>query len=138
MSNEQHHSLEKFKAFVRKHPSLVQEVRRGIYTWQEIYEDWYLLGEEHDIWRRFRDPGAAEERVQESPEDKKIENEAVSSFLDSLKNVDVQSMQKHVSNLSQALGAISGVISQFQSPPKEKEKEKETSKPKKPFSMHRD
>ena len=122
MSNEQNHSLEKFKEFVRKHPSLVTEVRRGIYSWQEVYEDWYLLGEDNKLWETFRDHRESNEGGEEEVKRRKEESEAVSSLFDSLKNVDVQSMQKHVSNLSQALGAISGVISQFQSSSQEKEK----------------
>ena len=134
MLSEQNHSLEKFKEFIRKHPSLVKEVRRGIYTWQEVYEDWYLLGENHDVWKSFRDYTMANEDSEEEIERKKEESATVSSLLDSLKNVDVQSMQKHVSNLSQALGAISGVISQFQS----SSQEKEAPKTKKSFSIPKD
>jgi len=134
MLSEQNHSLEKFKEFVRKHPSLVKEVRRGIYTWQEVYEDWYLLGENHDVWKSFRDHMVVNEDSEEEIERKKEESAAVSSLFDSLKNVDVQSMQKHVSNLSQALGAISGVISQFQS----SSQEKEAPKTKKSFSIPKD
>lgn len=134
MLSEQSHSLEKFKEFVRKHPSLVKEVRRGIYTWQEVYEDWYLLGENHDVWKSFRDHMVVNEDSEEEIERKKEESAVVSSLFDSLKNVDVQSMQKHVSNLSQALGAISGVISQFQS----SSQEKEAPKTKKSFSIPKD
>lgn len=134
MLSEQNHSLEKFKEFVRKHPSLVKEVRRGIYTWQEVYEDWYLLGENHEVWKSFRDHTGAIEDSEEEMKRKKEESAAVSSLFDSLKNVDVQSMQKHVSNLSQALGAISGVISQFQS----SSQEKEAPKSKKTFSIPKD
>ena len=46
-------SMEEFKAFLKKHPSLVYEVRRGIYTWQEVYEDWYLLGEKISFGKVF-------------------------------------------------------------------------------------
>lgn len=134
MLSEQNHSLEKFKEFVRKHPSLVKEVRRGIYTWQEVYEDWYLLGENHEVWKSFRDHTVAIEDSEEEMKRKKEESAAVSSLFDSLKNVDVQSMQKHVSNLSQALGAISGVISQFQS----SSQEKEAPKSKKTFLIPKD
>ncbi|MGN1401832.1 MAG: spore coat protein YlbD [Bacillus sp. (in: firmicutes)] len=135
---KEHQSMEDFKQFIRRHTDLVKEVRRGIYTWQEIYEDWYLLGEDNPVWAEYRSgdasllPAQAESQSQE-------EKEAVSSFFDSLKNVDVQAMQKHVSTLSQALGTISGVISQFQGSSNDK-KDKET-KPRRqpnPFPLRRD
>ena len=36
-----HPSVQKFKGFVKDHPELIQEVRKGNTTWQELYEDWY-------------------------------------------------------------------------------------------------
>ena len=122
------HSMEAFKLFVRKHPSLVKEVRRGIYTWQEIYEDWYLLGEENPVWEGYRGEGiVTEERESKG---NKEEMEKAASLFESLKNMDVQAMQRHVSTLSNALGTISGVISQFQgSGTEEKKPEKKQQNP---------
>lgn len=137
MSNEQNQLLEEFKMFVRNHPSLVKEVRRGVYTWQEIYEDWYLLGESNQLWDDYRDDLATvEEDLAKKTESAKEEKDVVATLFDSLKNVDVQSMQKHVSNLSQALGTISGVISQFQSTPAVEEKQ--VAKQQNPFSLRKD
>lgn len=129
-------SLEEFKAFLRKHPSLVYEVRRGVYTWQEVYEDWYLLGEQDKLWESYRDAGAGS--VEQ--EKKNAEQEAASSSLfDALKSMDVQSMQKHVANLSQALGTISGVISQFQGSSEKDSAETAPAKAKSnPFALRRD
>ena len=130
------HSLEEFKAFLKKHPSLVYEVRRGIYTWQEVYEDWYLLGEQNKLWESYREAGAA---IAEE-DSKRLDNEGEASLFDVLKKMDVQSMQKHVANLSQALGTISGVISQFQGSSTEKvdEKAPTTRKQSNPFALRRD
>ena len=129
-------SLEEFKAFLKKHPSLVYEVRRGIYTWQEVYEDWYLLGEQNKLWESYREAGAA---IAEE-DSKRLDNEGEASLFDVLKKMDVQSMQKHVANLSQALGTISGVISQFQGSSSEKEDAKAPAarKQSNPFALRRD
>ena len=37
---------------------MVHEVRSGNKTWQQFYEEWYLLGEEDPIWATFRPDGA--------------------------------------------------------------------------------
>ena len=131
------HSLEEFKAFLKKHPSLVYEVRRGIYTWQEVYEDWYLLGEQNKLWESYREAGAA---IAEEEDSKRLDKEGEASLFDVLKKMDVQSMQKHVANLSQALGTISGVISQFQgsSSGKEDTKAPAAKKQSNPFALRRD
>ncbi|TKJ06257.1 cytoplasmic protein, partial [Bacillus cereus] len=39
-----HPSVQQFKEFVNHHPKMVHEVRSGHKTWQQFYEEWYLLG----------------------------------------------------------------------------------------------
>jgi outer membrane protein assembly factor BamD (BamD/ComL family) len=46
-----HPSVLKFKEFVKNNPKLIQEVRQEKATWQELYEDWYLLGEDDERWK---------------------------------------------------------------------------------------
>lgn len=130
-------SLMEFKAFLKKHPSLVYEVRRGVYTWQEVYEDWYLLGEQNKLWESYREAGAA---IAEEEDSKNLDKEGMASLFDVLKKMDVQSMQKHVANLSQALGTISGVISQFQGGSTEKSEvaAPASKKQSNPFALRRD
>ncbi|MEH6944990.1 spore coat protein YlbD [Bacillus sp. JJ722] len=137
MSNKTQQSMEEFKVFIRNHPSLVKEVRRGIYTWQEIYEDWYLLGEQNTVWDGYRETAIAVEQVSTVKQEEE-QKDMIANVFESLKNIDVQSMQKHVSNLSQALGAISGVISQFQNTAPTEEKESKVEKQPNPFDSRKD
>ena len=37
--------IDEFRNFVQKHPKLKFEVRDGNRTWQDIYEEWDLLGD---------------------------------------------------------------------------------------------
>ena len=46
--------LEQFKDFVRRHPLLRDEVRNNRRTWQSIYEEWVLYGENDSIWEPYR------------------------------------------------------------------------------------
>lgn len=137
MSNKTQQSMEEFKVFIRNHPSLVKEVRRGIYTWQEIYEDWYLLGEQNSVWDGYRETAVAVEQVSTAKKEEE-QKDMIANVFESLKNIDVQSMQKHVSNLSQALGAISGVITQFQNTAPAEEKSNKVEKQPNPFDSRKD
>ncbi|GIN61399.1 hypothetical protein J27TS8_13920 [Robertmurraya siralis] len=83
---------------------MVMEVRKGNATWQELFEEWYLLGEEDTRWNEFKG-------VQDKEEDKK---EWLPQIMNAVKNVDPNQLQGHITNLSQALGAIQGLILQFQ------------------------
>lgn len=47
--------LDEFKNFVRKYPGLRYDVRSGKATWQSIYEEWYLYGEDDSQWEKYRE-----------------------------------------------------------------------------------
>lgn len=103
-----HPSVEKFKLFVKEHPELVKDVRSGKHTWQELYEDWYLLGEEDTRWNSEQE----NEKHEDTNDDKKMD--FMATLLGSLKKMDANQMQVYVQNISQALAAIQGVIGNFQ------------------------
>ncbi len=112
-----HPSVEKFKQFVRANPALIKEVRSGKSTLQELYEDWYLLGEEDSRWDPFR----ITEKKEAVPKAKS--SDWMTNIMESLKKMDPNQMQGYIGNLSNTLASIQGVLSQFQhnsqlSPPK--------------------
>ncbi|MFE8703663.1 YlbD family protein [Cytobacillus sp. FJAT-54145] len=104
-----HPSVEEFKEFVKQNPKIIQEVRKGQASWQELYEDWYLLGEEDSRWDDFRE-GLEKKKTTTSTDN----SNWVSNIMGMVKNMDPNQVQTHISSLSQALGAIQGVITQFQ------------------------
>ncbi|WP_163101382.1 YlbD family protein [Peribacillus alkalitolerans] len=141
MTKKKSASVEEFKKFVKKHPSLISEVRKGKTTWQEVFEEWYLLGEESSKWKSYEDEVAVStEQKKSNGQDESADNKTdfLSSILGSLKNMDINQIQQHVSSLNQALGAISGVISQFQSNETTDTKQVEQSKTPHPFSFRKD
>lgn len=46
--------LDEFRGFVNRHPKLRDEVRNGSRTWQSIYEEWVLYGEDNPDWRAYQ------------------------------------------------------------------------------------
>lgn len=48
-------SMDEFKEFVRMYPKLKFEVRDGKRTWQNIYEEWNLLGDDDESWNQYKD-----------------------------------------------------------------------------------
>lgn len=135
-----HPSVEKFKAFVKDKPELIKAVRTGKHTWQELYEDWYLLGEEDTIWDAYQS-GEGKHQKPDDAQEKPGEKQAdwMTSVMGSLKNMDVNQMQGYIHNMSQALAAIQGVIGSFQgggqgAPPKGTA----SKPPPNPFSFRKD
>lgn len=131
-----HPSVKKFKEYVRAHPELIKQVRSGTNTWQELYEEWYLFGEDDSKGNGNVDDG------NQSTEDSKKESSKkdwMSTVLGAVRNMDPNQLQHHIVSISSALGAIQGVISSLQggssvqNPPK-----KSVSPPSHPFQFRQD
>ena len=110
-----HPSVREFKQFLKDNPKIVRDVRLGKKTWQDLYEDWSLLGENDERWREYKDGNSEEPEAKEETPQKGEKIELISQLFSQLKNMDPEQIQKQIANISQALGAIQGVISQFQS-----------------------
>ncbi|MFS0645062.1 spore coat protein YlbD [Siminovitchia sp. 179-K 8D1 HS] len=127
-----HPSVEQFKQFVREHPNLVKLVRAEENTWQELYEEWYLLGEDDPKWEKYKKGNTAE--TNENKDDVK---KWVHQFSGLLKKMDVNQMQYHIDNLSQAIGAIQGLLSQFQGSSQQQSNPVQEA-PRNPFAFRKD
>ena len=46
-----------FRNFVSRYPKVYDEVVNRTRSWQEIYEDWVILGERHPQWDKYRANG---------------------------------------------------------------------------------
>ncbi|NUK28999.1 YlbD family protein [Parageobacillus sp. VR-IP] len=129
MAKHLHPSVEKFKQFVKKHPKIIQEVRSGKKTWKEFYEDWYLFGEDDEMWESYKQ--------EQSPAKQKEKGgskwlEKISNIL---QNMDSDEVQKHLESVQQAIAAIQNIITQFQGPEKQ---HISAAKDEHPFSFRKD
>lgn len=127
-----HPSVEKFKEFVKEHPELVKEVRSGKHTWQELYEDWYLLGEDDTRWSNTKETESNPDKTDDSKTD------FMGTLLGSLKKMDANQMQGYVQNISQALAAIQGVIGNFQGGGSDGKPSVKNNPPPNPFGFRKD
>jgi hypothetical protein len=126
-----HPSVEQFKDFVKKNPKIIQEVRKEKFTWQELYEDWYLLGEEDPRWEEFR------KEDKNIPEEEEAKTDLIGQIIGAVKRMDVNQLEGHIYNLSKALDAVQGVISQFQGANPKKSLPK-NERPPHPFMFRKD
>lgn len=108
MDKDLHPSVKEFKDFIQKNPHLIKAVRREEYTWQELFEDWYLLGEDDPKWKS--DSTAQTENSEKKDEDSKLSLGQITKIL---KNMDGNQLQHHIQQLSQAIGTVQGVLTQF-------------------------
>lgn len=46
--------MDEFRAFVNKYPLIKEEVKNTNTSWQQIYENWVILGENDEIWNKYK------------------------------------------------------------------------------------
>lgn len=47
--------MDEFREFVSRYPLVREDVTLGKKTWQNIYEDWVILGENNSIWDKYKE-----------------------------------------------------------------------------------
>ncbi|TXC92079.1 cytosolic protein [Metabacillus litoralis] len=126
-----HPSVQQFKEFVKKHPKLVQEVRKGNKDWQEVFEDWYLLGENDVVWKQYRD---GEQEQEDDKKDSKAD--FMSQMLSAVKKMDMNTVNHHITNMSSTISTIQGLFDQFGS--SKGTNQQATSNSQNPFTFRKD
>lgn len=108
-------SIEQFRQFVKEHPRLRDEVKSGQKTWQQYFEEWYLNGEDSDMWDAYRTDGG--NTNSKSTEKKETTDEGyVGKVLSFVKNLNPDQIQDHLTNVNSTLNNIQQLINQFKSP----------------------
>lgn len=128
-----HPSVSQFKEFVQKHPKIVKDVRNGNKSWQELYQEWYLVGETDEIWNEYR----TEEEIEQS----KITNEEIPNskvlgrVMSFFRNIDPEQMQGQMNNLQNIASNIQQLVGIFRGTDVENEPD---NKQQNPFTFQND
>lgn len=139
---QKHSSIQQFKQFIHSHPLLVKEVRNGEKTWQELYDEWLILGESHQQWLQYKREKKHAESNAEQTSSKAEQtttsetdvNDTVASIMRFLKKYQLGDIQQHLAQFHHVLQNIQSIISNFQSTPTNKEQRNEFHDP---FSFRR-
>lgn len=135
-----HPSVQKFKQFVRHHPKMIQIVRNGEKTWQQFYEEWYLLGEQDAVWNTYKEnpvetkQAAVQTNVMHEGESKK---DWVGQMLTFIKNMNVDQMQQHLANVTNVIGSVQQVVQSFKGGTSAPQQEQQTAQ-NNPFFFQKD
>ena len=85
--------IDDFKAFVKPIPAIREEVVKGRYTWQQLYEFYVLYGEDDKMWEPY-----------------KHNRTDLTGLLDILKNVDLDALSKSFEGLQKILDLVSTFV----------------------------
>jgi hypothetical protein len=104
--------IESFKEFVQKHPELVKEVKKNNRPWKEIYQDWIILGGEHESWNQYAK--AKNKKTEKSSESERTKVElTVGDIVSGLSKLQISDVQKYLSQFGSLMDAVQELLQQF-------------------------
>lgn len=118
MSGEkQSNELSEFKNFINRHPKLIREIRKNGESWQGIYEQWILLGEDDIHWEQYKED--QEEKDSKEPTEKLLSKfdlnpEMLEQVVKYAKTIDIHKLQEYVKQLSHTITTIQEIVDQYQ------------------------
>ncbi len=83
---------ENFKVFAKSHPELVNSIKSGDTSWQKLYEIYDIYGEDERAWKNYFN--------------KNNSNATSLGIGEIVKNIDMDSVQKHINTAQKALGLV--------------------------------
>jgi hypothetical protein len=116
-----HPNVQKFKNFVKQHPGLVVKVKKGKKTWQDLYEDWYLLGDNDPKWESFRRDEKTISQKTETKQESKSDlstTELINQVIARVKQLDINQVQQYIGSLSEGLDTLQKLLGEMQNPEK--------------------
>lgn len=105
-----HPTIQEFKSFLKKHPKLIEDVRKNGKSWQEHYEKWVLLGEDDPVWAQYK----PEEPKEKKGRNKEKQTELFAQLMKLTENVDLNKVQGQVQQLSSTIATVQELLGQFQ------------------------
>ncbi len=89
--------MDQFKEFVNKHPLIKFEVRDKTRTWQDVFEEWSLYGEEP--FEKFKENG----------KEKTVENqETIRNIVGYIKKINPDNITKTLNNAQKIMNIFQG------------------------------
>lgn len=96
-------SKDTFKSFARLHPELATTVLNGKASWQQLYEIFEIYGESNSIWNNYLKTSSAISDVS------KTASSSVRDVVNTFKNLDMDSVQKGITNIQKTIGLLQDI-----------------------------
>ncbi len=95
--------MNEFRDFVGRFPKVREEVISGKRTWQSIYEDWVILGENNSIWDQYK-------KIEEKKESiDLLSSENIKNIMGYIKKINPDSISKTLNTVGKVLQITQGL-----------------------------
>lgn len=101
--------IDEFRAFVLQYPKIKDEVASGNTTWQKMYEDWVILGEEDPKWKKYLGSNSNENNQNETTKPKAntieelLSSTSIKNVINYVKKIDPDSISKTLNTIQKVL-----------------------------------
>ncbi|MBY6036219.1 YlbD family protein [Fictibacillus nanhaiensis] len=105
--------IESFKEFVHKHPELIKEVKKNKRPWKEVYQDWIVLGGEHESWNQYAKEKNNQKQERTSKTTHTKTELTVGDIVEGLSKLQISDVQKYLSQFGSLMDAVQELLQQF-------------------------
>lgn len=91
--------MDEFKTFISKYPKIKEDVINKTYTWQQIYENWIILGEDDLFFEKYK---TNNQKTSNTLEDM-LSQANLKSIINYVKNIDPDSINKTLNTIQKVL-----------------------------------
>lgn len=93
--------MDEFREFVSRYPLVREDVVSGKKTWQNIYEDWVILGENNSIWDKYKE--SKKETID------LLSSENLRNIMNYVKKINPDSISKTLNTVQKILQITEGI-----------------------------
>lgn len=93
--------MNEFREFISRHPKIKDDVNNKVYTWQAIYENWVILGENDPMWNKYKETDDTNKKANTLEE--LLSQNNIKSIINYVKKIDPDSISKTLNTVQKVL-----------------------------------
>lgn len=94
--------MDEFRNFINKYPKIKEEVSSGAISWQKVYENWVILGENDSIWQKYQTNSGVNKLSNNSIDDL-LSQTSIKNIINYVKKIDPDSISKTLNTIQKVL-----------------------------------
>ena len=98
--------MDEFRAFLTKYPGIVEDVKNGNHSWQQMYENWVVLGENDASWQKYQTAPVLKETEQKAKSntiEALLSSTSLKNVVNYVKKIDPDSISKTLNTVQKVL-----------------------------------
>ncbi len=95
--------MDAFRDFVSRYPGIKQDVLNGTYTWQKVYENWVILGEQDAMWQKYRTSQNSSTKENPNTIEELLSQTSIKNLINYVKKIDPDSISKTLNTIQKVL-----------------------------------